>query len=122
MMKKTLIAMAAVSLLLCVVLLTSCQENTLKGTYRFNEGGNYSEVTFQEDGSFVFTFSPISSYLGVGTFTLKGDKVVLETSDGMNRYVFRITEDGIEFVADESSEFRWYGEFTDGSLFEKCLP
>ena len=112
----------AASILLFAAILCSCNDKSLCGTYTFGEGVNFSEVTLNEDGSFEFVFSPISSYLGVGTFTLKGDKVVLETSDGMNHYVFRITEDGIEFVADESSEFRWYGEFTDGSLFEKCLP
>ena len=116
-MKKYLLIAATV--LVCVAILCSCQQKSLSGTYTFGEGADSASVTLNEDGTFEFVFSPVSSYLGIGKFTVSGDRVTLVTSDGMCRYVFSITDNGIEFDADASSDLRWYGEFADGSLFEK---
>ncbi len=109
----------AASILLFAAILCSCNDKSLCGTYTFGEGVNFSEVTLNEDGSFEFVFSPISSYLGIGSFTVRGNRLTLETSDGKYHYVFRITDSGIEFDAEASSDIIWFGEFADGALFKK---
>ena len=116
-MKKTLLIAAAI--LICTFILCSCVEKRLSGTYTFGEGANSAEVTLYEDGSFEFMFSPISSYLGIGEFTVKNDKLTLKTSDGQYHYVFRITDNGIVFDADASSDTLWFGTFSHGALFKK---
>lgn len=115
-MKKIFLLIAV--MILSATILCSCSDNNLCGTYTFSDGVNSSKVTLNEDGTFVFVFSPISSYLGIGTFTVSNDRLTLETSDGQYHYVFRITDSGIEFDADASSDMLWFGEFADGSVFE----
>ena len=115
-MKKLLLIAATV--LICTFIISSCNDKKISGTYTFGEGAYSAEVTLNEDGSFEFMFSPISSYLGIGNFTINGDTLTLKTSDGKYHYVFRITDEGIVFDADASSEILWFGEFVDGSLFE----
>ena len=110
----SIIAAAAI----CAAILCSCSQQKLTGTYSFGDDGNQSSITLNEDGTFEFMFSPISSYLGIGKFTYADDKVTLETSDGQYHYVFRVTEDGLVFDEDASSDMLWFGEFTDGALFE----
>ncbi len=114
-MKK--IFLIAATILLITAIFCSCNKKSLSGTYTFGEGVNSSEVTLNEDGSFEFVFSPISSYLGVGKFTVSGDRLTLRTSDGQYHYVFRITDSGLVFDADASSDMLWFGEFADGALF-----
>ena len=119
-MKKYLLIAATV--LVCVAILCSCQQKSLSGTYIFGEGVDSASVTLNEDGTFEFVFSPVSSYLGIGKYTFSGDRLTLETSDGKYRYVFRLTERGIEFDASASSDSLWLGEFSDGSVFEEDIP
>jgi len=116
-MKKILLIAAAI--LICAAFLSSCNAKKYCGTYTFSDGITFSEVRLNEDGSFEFMFSPVSDYLGIGNFTVRGDKITLKTSDGMYHYVFRITDNGIVFDADASSDTFWYGAFSDGSLFKK---
>ena len=119
-MKK--IWVLAALLLLSLLLLSSCRDKQLDRTYIFGDGVNGAEVTLHEDGSFTFVFSPLSSYRGIGKYTFSGDRLTLETSDGKYRYVFRLTERGIEFDASASSDSLWLGEFSDGSVFEEDIP
>ena len=115
-MKKIILIAAAI--LLCAAALCSCHDIKIYGTYTFRDGDAWSEVTLHEDGSFEFMFSPISSYLGIGEFTVQNDTLTLKTSDGQYHYVFRITDNGIVFDADASSDTLWFGEFADGALFK----
>lgn len=115
-MKK--ISVIAVSFILGLALLCSCSDKQFNRTYTFGDGVNSSQVTLNDDGSFTFVFSQLSSYIGLGKFSISGDKLTLETSDGKYHYVFRITDSGIEFDADASSNMLWFGEFVDGSIFE----
>lgn len=112
------IAAFAAAAAICALLLCSCGRQQLCGTYTFGDGVDSSQVTLNEDGSFEFVFSLQSSYIGIGKFSVAGDKLTLETSDGKYHYVFRITDDGIVFDADASSDHLWFGEFTDGSVFK----
>ena len=114
---KRIISITA-EIAICAVMLCSCGNQTLKATYTFGEDGNKSQITLNEDGTFEFVFSPSSSYLGIGKFTKEGDRLMLETSDGKYHYVFRITEEGLVYDDEASSGMHWFGDFSDGSLFE----
>ena len=117
--KRRIYLIIAAAVALCWLLLCSCGCKELSGTYTFGEGVDSSSVTLNDDGTFTFDFSPVSSYLGLGRFSVSGDKLTLETSDGNYRYVFHITDSGIVFDADASSDCLWMGNFTDGSLFSR---
>lgn len=114
---KKLVFVIAVAVI-CAVLFCSCDTSQLSGTYTFGEGVDTSTVTLNKDGSFEFSFSPISSYLGIGKFSVKGDTLTLETDDGAYCYVFRITDEGLVFDEDASSDMRWFGKFADGDVFK----
>ena len=79
-------------------------------------------VRLLAENRFSFTFSAVSSYLGVGTYSIRGDRLVLHTDDGTYTYTFRTEGEDMErliFVADESSDFLHFGEFGDGAVFER---
>lgn len=75
-------------------------------------------VILNGDGTFTFTFSMISSYIGVGTYTEKDDRLTLYTDDGQYVYVFDIIEDNLVFDADASSSMTWFADIPDGAVFE----
>lgn len=77
-----------------------------------------STVVLNEDGTFVFTFSPLSSYVGNGKYTVKDDVLTLTTDDGKYHYVFKMEDGTLIFDAEKSSEELWFGQFSDGSVFE----
>ena len=60
------------------------------------------------DGTFTFSENPLSSYLGVGTYTLSADQVVLKTDDGYFTWTFDRKDSDLFFDADNSSIVRWY--------------
>ena len=70
----------------------------------------------EEGNRFLFTFSAESSYVGVGTYEINGDKLILRTDDGAV-YFFFADGDGYVFDAENSSGFRWGADFENGSVF-----
>lgn len=91
---------------------------------------------YPEDTRFEFMLHKLSSYLPTGTYTIEGDKLILECDgEDTNKYVFRIcslnshaSANGyykdpellkyctLEFIADESSElpkFKYYATDTE---------
>ncbi len=60
------------------------------------------------DGTFAFHENPLSSYLGTGSYTLKGNKLTMRTDDGKFVWTFRERDGEYIFVADESSVVMWY--------------
>ena len=70
-------------------------------------------------GKFAIMFSYLSSYIGVGDYSVSGDVLTLPTDDGRYVYRFFIRENGEKLVFDgkNSSEMRWFSEMTDGSEF-----
>jgi len=60
------------------------------------------------DGTFRFSANPLTSYLGVGSYTLEGGKLVMKTGDGEFTWTFRVEEDAFVFDADASSAVSWY--------------
>ena len=74
-------------------------------------------VTLQEDSSFWFSFSPISSYIGHGTYSIRDGRLVLPTDDGRFIYYFDIRDNNtLAFDAQSSSEMTWFSELRDGEL------
>lgn len=77
------------------------------GTYKYND----SALTINSDGTAQFIFSPISSYIYIGNYSVDGDRL------DVGGYIFTITDEGLRFNADESPEYVWGGFFRDGSVF-----
>ena len=75
-------------------------------------------VTLFDNGVFSFTFSAISSYLGIGTYEIENDRLTLHTDDGQFTYVFDMVEDHLEFDAAASSEILWFSKLYDGAILE----
>jgi len=75
-------------------------------------------VTLFDNGMFSFTFSGISSYLGMGTYEIENDRLTLHTDDGRFTYVFDMVEDLLEFDAAASSDMLWFSKLYDGAILE----
>lgn len=89
------------------------------GFYVFNGSKDTVKptLTLYDNGTFVFIFSVFSSYIGTGTYSTDGGKLTLNTYDFDQTYVFDITENGLKFDADASSENLWFSDITDGAFF-----
>lgn len=70
---------------------------------------------------FSMTFAPESSYIAVGTYDIiGGDRVVLDTNDGLYHYEFGVNRDNdLVFDAEASSDMVWFGDMEDGCIFEQ---
>ncbi len=65
----------------------------------------------------MLSFSPISSYLGIGDYTVEGNRLILPL-EGMNeKYVFKIHGETLVFDGKASTEVGHRGAFTDGGVF-----
>lgn len=62
----------------------------------------------KSDGSFTFHENPLSSYLGVGTYTIKGGRLVMKTDDGRHTWTFREQDGAYLYDAEHSSPVMWY--------------
>ncbi|MDO4549277.1 MAG: hypothetical protein Q4D04_14395 [Clostridia bacterium] len=90
-------------------------------TYAYDGDDNpmhTAAVSLYDSGEFIFTFSPISSYFGYGTYTMKDDRLTLQTDDGNYIYVFDIVNDTLVFDGGASSSNTGYSGFTDGAIFD----
>ncbi len=119
---KLVLLLAAIVIASFVTSCTSAgsQNSDFYGKYSYcgEVSGVTSTVVLNEDGTFVFTFSETSSYLGAGKYTVKGDTVMLKTDDGKYRYTFKLHDGTLIFDGKNSSDQTWLGEFSDGSVFE----
>ncbi|MDD4772669.1 MAG: hypothetical protein PHZ09_03600, partial [Eubacteriales bacterium] len=77
-----------------------------------------AEVVLYDDGTFTFTFSPVSSYLGYGTYETDDERLILNTDDGQYTYVFDMTDDTLVFNAAASAYQLWQYGITDGSVLK----
>ena len=89
-------------------------------TYVFTESEDVIKpsVTLFDNGYFSFTFSGISSYLGMGTYETENNRLTLHTDDGSFIYVFDMVEDHLEFDADASSKQLWFSNLYNGAILE----
>ncbi len=77
----------------------------------------HSTIRLGDNGKFQFMISPLSSYIGIGTYTMDSEKLIMKTDDGMNTYTFDVGGDNLIFNAAESSKMPVYNK-GDGSKFE----
>lgn len=115
---------AIVLAILMTVSITACKsggvDSDLLGKYSYcGEDESFtSTVVLNENGTFEFTFSEISDYIGHGKYTIKNDVLTLKTDDGKYHYTFKMEDGTLIFDAENSSEEIWFGDFSDGSVFE----
>ena len=129
-MKKLFLILLAA--LLPVALLTACTSGPdvtiTYGTYVRPNGESSPiqdtvTITLNRDGTFYYYETMLSSHIGSGTYTVKGDTVVLtETNKNVEgapvdyRFYFTYTDGKLVFDADRSSDFR-YIDLPDGAEF-----
>lgn len=84
-------------------------------------------ILFEQDHSFQFLYSLLSSYLNWGYYEIKDDNLILRTDDGKYIYSFKIEESGLIFDAENSTELPEYkysfdedakAPVPDGAFFE----
>ncbi|WP_036937409.1 hypothetical protein [Pseudobacteroides cellulosolvens] len=96
---------------LVLSLLTGCSFNNdtinLKyGTYVLEHTGTNTGVVPSvtiSDENISFSFDALSSYLSIGTYTIKNDILTMITHDGRYKYVFQVDGDKLLFKENESS-------------------
>lgn len=80
------------------------------------EGTNMCGFSLYDDGTFSFTFSPVSSYLGFGNYTWDDERhLTLQTFD--EKYVIRFTYENGEMVYHATDDGVWKPPFEDGDVF-----
>ena len=67
-----------------------------------------------ESGMFQYYETPVSSYIGIGVFTLDGDILTMDDSYRVNR--FRMEDERLIWLAEGSDNF-WFVKLTDGATF-----
>ncbi|CRZ35444.1 hypothetical protein DFR55_14817 [Herbinix hemicellulosilytica] len=75
-------------------------------------------VILSDDNKFSFSYSPLSSYIAIGTYEIDDSNIILKTDDGLYKYVFKIEDGALIFNANESSSIPSYAEVPDGAIFE----
>ena len=125
---KKLTLISSLVLVVCVIvgalvfIFGKTEEPVLDGKcYSLGAPGDiehYTSIAFSH-GKFAIMFSYLSSYIGVGDYSVSGDVLTLPTDDGRYVYRFFIRENGEKLVFDgkNSSEMKWFSEMTDGSEF-----
>jgi len=136
MRKKKIIIISFVSVIVLLAAISSIRHFTSKPVIlavETNECRVYSfrdsqklfkpKFTLYENGTFHMTFSVESSYLGVGTYVLENDRLILRTDDGDYIYCFDVVDNGYVFDAAASSDMVWFSDIYDGCLFyyDGCL-
>lgn len=97
---------------------------TMSGTYVFDGSdssdadiSSESTLTLKQDGTFYLSFSPLSSYLGHGLYTINQNHLTLHTEDGKYTYVFDMVGGSLVFDAVASSEETFLSGMYDGAVF-----
>ncbi len=93
-------------------------------TYRFADSVDFVQpaITLNvHSNMFSFSYSAFSSYWPTGTYEIKGDELILSTSDGQFTYVFDIKDEGYAFNEKKSSEIPKYRYSADGKA-ESPVP
>lgn len=124
--KKPLFWGILLAVLICAVLAAcflfvpkEAQLKPLPCVYKF-EGDdllNSASVSLDTDGKFMLAFSPISSYLGIGDYTVEDGRLILPLEGMDEKYVFTIRGETLVFDGKASTEVGHHGTFTDGAVF-----
>ena len=129
--KKPAFWIICISIVSCIVVAVCFLTNPKKdkncevpfGTYVKNDlSGDtmlyWSGLTINEDGTFTYSPSVISSYMGVGTWTIDGDYITFnDTRMGdVRREVFQYIDGNLYYVAAKSASNSMWG-LTDGTEY-----
>lgn len=126
-MKKVTVCFAA---LLILVVLAACraqEPETVSGTYsRENANGfDHFTITLNEDGTYSYFETMISSHLGMGEYTYEDGIVTLidDQIPGLygsliHTYKFRYADGKLFYLAGESDGFM-YVDLPDGAQFDR---
>lgn len=127
-MRMPKIKAIALLCLLSAFFLSACQKNKevgLKpGVYALQDNesefpGDFT-ITLHSDGTFQYYETPISSYIGMGHYSIEDDMVTFkEDVDGCSGDVnyYRIVDGELLFKSKDSSNYR-YVPLEDGAAFE----
>lgn len=127
-MKKTAFLLV---LLLCFSLLTACgqtekiytAEDVAGKAYTYEKdgfGGSFT-ISLFEDGTFHYYEGMLSSYIGLGTWTVEDGVLTLKDESFHFRNRFRIGAEELIFLAEDSSNFM-YLTVKDGERFLAGAP
>ena len=86
--------------------------------FRESKDSMKPSLVLLENGTFQFTFSVFSSYIGIGTYEIQDGSLTLQTDDGQFTYVFAMVDDVLVFDAERSSEQLWGSGLYDGAVME----
>lgn len=129
--KKPAFWIICISIVSCIVVAVCFLTNPKKdkncevpfGTYVKNDlSGDtmlyWSGLTINEDGTFTYSPSVISSYMGVGTWTIDGDYITFnDTGMGdVRKEVFKCIDGNLYYVAAKSASNSMWG-LVDGSEY-----
>lgn len=91
-------------------------------TYVYEKEGFGGDFTVQinKDGTFQYYEGGLSSYIGMGKWTLKEDILLLADGEGSNsrKNYFKADGDDLIFIADGSTNFL-YVKVADGARFSR---
>lgn len=76
-------------------------------------GGPFT-ITLKEDGSFTYYEGMLSSYIGMGDWTVEGDALTLREKDQW--FAFRVEEESLVFRKEMSGKFLFI-DVEDGEKF-----
>lgn len=94
-------------------------EKDIDRVYMFRDSEERMKPSFIlfTNGTFQMTFSAVSSYIGIGTYSLENDRLTLKTDDGDFIYCFDAVDDTYVFDASASSDMVWFSDMYDGCVF-----
>jgi|GEM_PF-1911210 len=119
-----LIALSALALVGCGEEKDAEKAELKYGTYvrQNDDAGNFS-ITINKDGTFSYYETAISSYIGMGNYTvddgvltLKDDNIPTVSGITTQTYRFKISNDKLIYIADGSDNFM-YKKLSDGAEF-----
>lgn len=99
------------------------QAQVALGDYVWSGDGQVqtAAIRLQPENEFCMMLSPLSSYLGVGTYQIQDGRLIATTGDREFQYVFQIEGENLTFDKQQSSELMGV-PFADGAVFEKTEP
>lgn len=74
-------------------------------------------ISLEKNNKFSFTCSELSSYIGLGSYEIDKDELILKTDDGKNQYIFSIKDETLVFNAEKSSEIPSFANIPNGAVF-----
>lgn len=115
---KKLVCLLCVAVLLLASGCSGSKEPNI-GTYVYTQSQDVCKpiINLNDDGTFIFNYSLLSSYLPTGTYSYKNGILTLSTQDGQTEYRFEIGKGKLTFLADKSSPLPSFADVPNGAVF-----